>query len=82
MTKTGSTDEQSMKGGFTREQELITDELFAIGTKLANSKSQVNFFRCCEMKNLHKDSLSSQSLTIERKKYEEETRILSAKAKK
>ena len=74
MTQSGSTYEQSMQGGFTREQELITDELFAIGTKLANSKSHVNFLRFCEMKDIN-------SLIIERKKHEEEARILSAKVK-
>ena len=82
MMKTGSTDEQSMMGGQRREQELISFKLFAIGTKLGNSKSQVNFLRCCEMKNVHPEDLPPNSLTIERKKYEEEARILSAKAKK
>ena len=82
MTKTGSTEDQPMKGGLTREQELVTDKLFAIGTKLGNSKSQTHFFKCCEIKNLHPESLNSKLLTIERKKYEEETRILSSKAKK
>ena len=79
--KTGSTDEQSMKGGSIREQELTAGKLFTIGTKLGKSKSQTNFFRCCEIKNLHPENLNSKSLTIERKKYEEETLILSAKAK-
>ena len=74
MTSPGSTDDHSSRGGFTREQKVALSNLYTTGKKQVILRLHVQFLRWCEIDGI--------LVSIERRQFEKDLLIHSAKLKK